>query len=158
MQNNDVLRRLRYALDLNDAKMIEIFALGGLEVSRPDLRDALLKDEEEDFLELENHHLEAFLKGLITSRRGAQEPRPGPPPPPVAFNNNAILKALRIALAYKDEDIVHVLTLANFRIAKPELSALFRQPGHKNYREAGDQVLRNFLQGLTVKLRGPREA
>jgi len=38
--------------------------------------------------------------------------------------------------------------LNEFTLSKHELSALFRRPDHKNYRECLDQVLRNFLDGM----------
>jgi uncharacterized protein YehS (DUF1456 family) len=70
--------------------------------------------------------------------------------------NNDILKKLRIALELKDADIIEILKLADFEISKTELSALFRNPGHKNYKECGNQLLRRFLDGLIIKKRGLR--
>jgi uncharacterized protein YehS (DUF1456 family) len=70
--------------------------------------------------------------------------------------NNDILKKLRIALELKDTDIIEILRLANFEVSSPELSALFRNPENKNYRECGDQLLRRFLDGLIIKKRGAR--
>lgn len=73
------------------------------------------------------------------------------------LTNNDILKKLRIALELKDEDIIHILKLADFSVTKSELSALFRREDHPNYVKCGDQLLRNFLQGLIIYKRGPRE-
>jgi uncharacterized protein YehS (DUF1456 family) len=70
--------------------------------------------------------------------------------------NNDILKKLRIALELKDTDIIEILRLADFEVSRPELSALFRNPENKNYRECGDQLLRRFLDGLIIKKRGLR--
>jgi uncharacterized protein YehS (DUF1456 family) len=70
--------------------------------------------------------------------------------------NNDILKKLRIALELKDTDIIEILRLADFEVSSPELSALFRNPENKNYRECGDQLLRRFLDGLIIKKRGLR--
>ena len=53
--------------------------------------------------------------------------------------------------------MLNALQLADFKISKPELSAFFRQKGHKNYRACGDQIIRNFLQGLTLHFRKPIE-
>lgn len=72
------------------------------------------------------------------------------------MTNNDILKKLRVALQLRDDDIVHILELVDFRISKSELSAFFRKEGHPNYRECGDQILRNFLNGLVLHLRGPK--
>ncbi len=72
------------------------------------------------------------------------------------MTNNDILKKLRIALELKDTDIIEILKLAGFQITKSELSALFRTPDHRNYKECGDQILRNFLNGLIIRNRGER--
>jgi uncharacterized protein YehS (DUF1456 family) len=69
--------------------------------------------------------------------------------------NNDILKKLRVALQLRDDDIIEILKLSNFEISKSELSAFFRKEDHPNYRICGDQVMRNFLNGLIVKMRGP---
>jgi uncharacterized protein YehS (DUF1456 family) len=71
------------------------------------------------------------------------------------LTNNDILKKLRIALELKDDDIIHILKLADFTVSKSELSALFRKDDHPNYVACGDQLLRNFLQGLIIYKRGP---
>ena len=72
------------------------------------------------------------------------------------MTNNDILKKLRIALELKDTDIIEILKLAGFETTKSELSALFRNPDHRNYKECGDQILRNFLNGLIIRNRGKR--
>lgn len=73
------------------------------------------------------------------------------------LTNNDILKKLRVALSFKDTDILECLELVDFKITKSELSAFFRNIDHPNYKECGDQVLRNFLNGLIVKNRGRKE-
>jgi uncharacterized protein YehS (DUF1456 family) len=156
MINNDVLRRVRYALDLNDQTMIDIFALSDVEISRDDLLNLLKKDNEDGYVELDNKLMTSFLDGLVTYKRGKQESQASQVKKPAApLTNNSILKKLRIAMDFKEEDMLHVLKLADFELSKGELSAFFRQKGHKNYRECGDQILRNFLQGLTLHCRKP---
>ena len=71
------------------------------------------------------------------------------------MTNNDILKKLRVALKLRDEDIVAILLLVDFRISKSELGAFFRKEDHPKYVECGDQILRNFLNGLVIHLRGP---
>jgi uncharacterized protein YehS (DUF1456 family) len=71
------------------------------------------------------------------------------------MTNNDILKKLRVALSLRDDDIIHILSLKDFKMTKSELGAIFRKEGHPKYMEAGDQVLRNFLNGLIIYLRGP---
>jgi len=73
------------------------------------------------------------------------------------MTNNDILKKLRVALQLKDEDIVKILSLVDFRITTTELGAIFRKEDHPNYKECGDQLLRNFLNGLIIHLRGPSD-
>jgi len=72
------------------------------------------------------------------------------------LTNNDILKKLRVALNLKDDDIIHILKLVEFEISKSELGAIFRKEDHPNYKPCGDQLLRNFLNGLIIFKRGPR--
>lgn len=73
------------------------------------------------------------------------------------MNNNDIFKKLRVALQLRDEQIVEILQLVDFRISKSELSSFFRNENHPNYKDCGDQILRNFLNGLVIHLRGTKE-
>lgn len=73
------------------------------------------------------------------------------------MNNNDVFKKLRVALQLRDDQIVDILQLVDFRISKAELGAFFRATDHPNYMECGDQVLRNFLNGLVIHLRGTKE-
>ena len=71
------------------------------------------------------------------------------------MSNNDVMKKLRVAMKFTDDDIVKVLELANFRITKTELGAIFRNEDHPNFKPCGDQILRNFLNGLIIYKRGP---
>lgn len=73
------------------------------------------------------------------------------------MTNNDIFKKLRVALMLRDDQIVEIMELVDFRISKSELGAFFRDEKHPNYMECGDQVLRNFLNGLVIHLRGTKE-
>lgn len=73
------------------------------------------------------------------------------------MTNNDIFKKLRVALQLRDDEIVEILQLVDFRISKAELGAFFRSEDHPNYKECGDQILRNFLNGLVIHLRGTKE-
>jgi uncharacterized protein YehS (DUF1456 family) len=101
---------------------------------------------------LRDVQLAIFLNGLINKKRGKREGEQ--PEPEKKLNNNIILRKLKIALDFKDEQILEVMELAGFPLSKHELSAFFRKPGHNNYRECQTQVLRNFLKGLQFKIRG----
>lgn len=73
------------------------------------------------------------------------------------MDNNDIMKKLRVALKLRDDEIIDILKLVNFNISKSELSAIFRKDDHPNYVICGDQLLRNFLNGLIIKMRGPMD-
>jgi uncharacterized protein YehS (DUF1456 family) len=74
------------------------------------------------------------------------------------MTNNDILKKLRVALQLRDDQILEILKLVDFTISKSELGAFFRKEDHPNYKNCGDQVLRNFLNGLVIYLRGRNPA
>ena len=152
MNNNDVLRRIRYVFDFGDSKMIAIFGSADYEVTRGQVSDWLKKDDDPAYQECSDTQLAIFLNGLINEKRGKREG--AQPEPEKQLNNNIIFMKLKIALNLKAEDVLEILELAEFRISKHELSAFFRRPGHKHYRECKDQILRNFLQGMQIKIRG----
>ena len=154
MNNNDVLRQLRFALDISNPDMIEMFKFSGCSMDQSTLLKLLKKEDEDEFIPCSNPLLAFFLDGLIVQKRGRREGESGQPPKAdPLLNNNAILKKVRIALELKEEDMLAILKLADVTLSKPELTALFRTKGHKHYKECGDQFLRNFLQGLTRRYR-----
>lgn len=73
------------------------------------------------------------------------------------MNNNEIFKKLRVALQLRDDQIVEILELVDFRMSKGEVGNFFRNDDHPKYVECGDQVLRNFLNGLVIHLRGTKD-
>ena len=151
MTNNDVLRRVRYIFDFNDAKMIAIFAAADEVVTREQISIWLKKEEDEDYLNLTDMQMAIFLNGLINVKRGKKD---GPQhPPEKRLTNNIIFMKLKIALNLKAEDVLAIMNLAEFHLSKHELSAFFRKADHKHYRECKDQILRNFLKGLQLKYR-----
>jgi uncharacterized protein YehS (DUF1456 family) len=153
MMNNDVLRSIRYMLDLHETKVVEIIKLGGLDVTKAQIAAFLKKDEEEGFEPCSDEVMAYFLDGLVFFKRGKDESRPQLPVE-LPMTNNIVLKKLRVAFELKEEDMHAILNAAEFPVSKPELSALFRKAGHNNYRPCGDQLLRNFLRGLTTRVRG----
>jgi len=151
MTNNDIFRRIRYIFDFNDAKMIALFGAANHQVTRAQISGWLKKDEDPAYQKCSDTQLAIFLNGLINDKRGKKE---GPQPEPEKrLTNNMIFMKLKIALNLKAEDVLDILQLAEFRISKHELSALFRRAGHKHYRECKDQILRNFLTGMQLKYR-----
>lgn len=156
MNNNDILRRTRYTFDLSDDQMIKVFALADHEATRAEISDWLKKDDNPEQKQLYDKELAIFLNGFINLKRGKKEGEQ--PKPEKSLNNNLVLRKFKIALNLKDEDMLEILDLANFRFGKSELSALFRKPDHKHFRKCKDQVLRNFIYGMQLKYRpGPDE-
>ncbi len=151
MNNNDVLRRTRYTFNFDDSKMMAVFGLGGLEVTRTEISDWLKKDDDPDYQQCSDQQLATFLNGLIIDKRGKKD---GPQPEPEKqLSNNIVFRKLKIALSLQADEVLSLVNQADFRISKHELSAFFRKPGHKHYRECKDQVLRNFLKGMQLKYR-----
>jgi uncharacterized protein YehS (DUF1456 family) len=151
MTNNDILRRIRYIFDFGDSKMIAVFGLADHQVSREQISDWLKNDDDPAYRTCSDTQLAIFLNGLIYDKRGRKEG--AQPEPEKRLTNNIILKKLKIALNLKAEDVLEILHLAGFQLSKHELSAFFRKPGHKHYRECKDQILRNFLKGMQLKYR-----
>ncbi len=151
MDNNKILRQLRYTFDICDNDMIKIFALADKEVSRSDISDWLKREEDSDFKEIEDVNLAIFLNGFITHNRGKKEG--AKPEPENELNNNLILRKLKIALNLRSEDILDILKLADLRVSKSELSSFFRRRDHRHFQECKDQILRNFLKGLQFRYR-----
>lgn len=165
MNNNDILRRLRYALDISDVNMSKIFELGGYKIDADGVKAILKKEIDDGYVTLRNEELKKFLDGFVIFKRGKLELKPGQNPPVEeqfsskknSNNNNIILKKLRIALEYKSEDMLKVFKLGGVEMSEHELSALFRKKDHKNYKECGDKYIRVFLKGLVTLYRGERD-
>ena len=173
MNNNDILIRLRYALDIKDVEMIEIFKLGGVNLTKDDLERMLLnpksggknnvKDDsfivDKNMKRCNNYMLDSFFNGLIILKRGKQESNPNDTENKVPlFNeksvmNNVMLKKVKIALSLTSEEVIEILNIAGITLSKGELSAVLRREGQRNYRECGDRYARNFLKGLGIRYR-----
>ncbi|MBT2583435.1 DUF1456 family protein [Planococcus sp. ISL-109] len=160
MDNNDILIRLRYALDLKNSDVKEIFALGGEQVKAVEVPliltktpDADAEETHEENMPLTNDQLERFLNGLITFNRGPKPGVSGPPEVSGEHINNLVLKKLRIALELTSEDVLDLWKKAGINVSKGELGAFLRKEGHKNYKELGDQLMRNLLKGITLNYR-----
>jgi len=154
MNNNDRLTRLRYALDIKDNDMVEIFRLGGVTVTKDNYLSMLRKINDENYeIELEDETFERFLNGLIISQRGAKKDEK------VVFElhpgnaNNVFLKKVKIALSLTTDDMLMYLSNAGVSVSKSELSAFMRKEGHRNYKVCGDNYTRHFLKGLMVDYR-----
>lgn len=151
MTNNDILRRLRYTFSLKDAYVKEIFSAANSSVTRDQIVAWMTKEGEEGYTSMADQELATFLNGFINVKRGKREGEQ--PIPEKRLNNNIIFMKLRIVLNLKAEDILDIMQLAEFNMSKHELSAFFRKPDNKHYRECKDQILRNFILGLQRKFR-----
>lgn len=166
MNNNDILVRLRYALDIKDQELVEIFHLGDVELDKETVRKLLTKKESvhledqeyapNEYLEMcDNAMLDSFLNGFITYKRGRQENSGVEPQRPSGsrYMNNALLKKVKIALSLTSEDVLDILADAGVFISKSELSAVLRKEGQRNFKVCGDRYARNFLKGLALRFR-----
>ncbi len=151
MKTKDILRKIRYILDLDEARMLAVFAEADRDVTGDQISAWLGNDDgayDEDSADV---MFATFLDGLINAMRGRKDgPRPDPAEP---LNNNVVLRKLKIAFDLQADDMLSILALGDVSVSKHELSALFRRPGHKHYRECSDELLRAFLQGLQMKYR-----
>ncbi len=156
MTNNEVMKSVRYSLDIKNKEVVQMIKDGGVELTVLDVVDLLKKDDEEEFIECPAETLHAFLDGLILERRG---PSDGPAKKfsTANINNNMVLRKLRIAFEMKDTDMISTMKSVGFSVSKGEISALFRAPSHKHFKKCGDQFLRNFLKGVAHGFR-PDEA
>lgn len=153
MIHNDVLRSLRYMLELTDNKLINIAKLGGVDVLQSEMESYVIKEDEPGFVRCPDKVMSHFLNGLIYFKRGKDESRP-PLSTEDFVSNNTVLKKLRVAFELKDSDIVELLEEAGFKVSSTEIGSFFRKEDHRNYRPCGDQFLRNFLKGLTLRVKG----
>jgi uncharacterized protein YehS (DUF1456 family) len=155
MTNNDILRRLRFTFDLSDDTMIKIFSLAEMEVSRAEVSAWLKKEDAEGYVKISDFQFAAFLNGFINSKRGKKEGEQ--PIPEKRLTNNIILRKLKIALDFHDDDMLKMLDSVEYPISRHELSAFFRKPDNEKYRICHDQIMRNFLNGMQKKFKGDFE-
>lgn len=163
LNNNDILTRLRYALDIKDTAMVEIFELGGMETTKEEVQKMLSKSKEDEaqeneyVKEVDNTMLESFLNGFVSLKRGVQDIKPENEQNQFLMTdrnvNNILLKKMKIALSLTSEDMLEILQDAGVNLSKSELSAVLRKEGHRNYKECGDRYARNFLKGLALRYR-----
>ncbi|HVZ85413.1 MAG TPA: DUF1456 family protein [Polyangia bacterium] len=148
MTHNDVLRSLRYLLNVSDATLADIFRLGDRQVSRAEVVAFQKTEDEDGYQACGDKAMAHFLNGLVIYKRGKDEGRP-PQPLEIPVTNNTVLKKVRVAFELKDDAIIALLQRTGLTLSKGELGALFRRPDHRNYRPCGDQLLRHFFRGLT---------
>lgn len=161
MDTNDLNRRIRYALSLDDADAQSLMNLAGYPQVTPEQMAAWRsKETDPGFQICPEESIIALLDGLILDRRG---PRNSPDAAlqvsepvaeddkPAHLDNNTVLKQLRIALSLRTDDVHAMISAGGGRLGKTEVSALFRKTSARNYRRCGDQVMRWFLAGVALQ-------
>ena len=148
MTPNDFLRSIRYLLNVPDSTLVDILRLADLEVSAAQIVAFLKKEDEVGYLACSDRVMAHFLNGLVLYKRG-RDPSRAPQPIEVPVTNNVVLKKLRVAFELKDSDIIALFAKTGLRVSKAELGAFCRRPDHRNYRECGDQFLRNLLKAMS---------
>lgn len=177
MDNNDRLIRIRYALNISDEDMVQIFELGDKSFSVHDVKMLLTKSEDRYFdkegnpirkedapqnIMCTSNIFESFLNGLIIYKRGVQEVKEGQKTPPKYLievkgnTNNVMLKKLKIALELTADEIIEITKLGGDVMSKSELGSFLRNRSHPKYANCGDKYARHFLKGLGIKYRGKR--
>jgi len=153
MTNNDILRRLRYTLDLSDSDVGQLFAFGGQRAEEDEVRDWTRPVDDPELVDLTDFALATFLNGLIVQKRGQREDRPLPTPER-ELSNNTILRKLKIAFDLKSHELQAMYALDGRTVSESEITAFFRKPGTRQYRDLNDQYLRWFLNGLQKSFKG----
>lgn len=149
MNNNDRLTRLRYALDIKDNDMVELFSLGGVTVTKEEYLSMLNKIDDDLYENmLEDEMFERFLNGMIMSQRGKKDDDKVVYELHEGNANNVFLKKIKIALSLTTDDMLHYLDEAGVSVSKSELTAFLRKEGHRNYKVCGDNYTRHFFKRL----------
>lgn len=152
MTNNDVFRSIWNVLGNNESTLVDIFKLDDHPIDQLTISNFLKLENEPGYIECNDEQLTSFLNGLITYRRGKSEkvttqPQAHTP----ALTNNIIFKKIRIAFDLKENDLIELMSLADYETSKNELSSIARKAGHKHYRVCSDELLKGLLAGLTFR-------
>jgi uncharacterized protein YehS (DUF1456 family) len=147
LQTNDILYKIKTALNLNEKMMLDAYALAEYDMTPEHLEHLLIRRQDKGFELCSYEELGIFLDGLVSLKRG-----PGPKRPNdnevIELSNNLILKKLRIALELKEPETEIIFGLGEAKLSKQQLASLFRKEGHKNFKACSDELLMAFLDGL----------
>ena len=154
MANNDILRSLCEALNIDDTTIARIFKESGRDVGQSTISGFLKSEAEDDYIPCTDPVFGFFLEGLIIHKRGRKADAPPLTAQPAAkLTRNDIIKKLRIALDLKEDDLVSIFKTAGIDVSRNDLSALFRKEGNKHYKECSEQIFKGFLKGLALYCR-----
>ena len=76
MTNNEIMKKLRIALDLKEDDMYEIFDLAGFSIGKSELSGIFRKPDHKNYRECRDEVLKSFLDGYIIKRRGHKDSTP----------------------------------------------------------------------------------
>jgi len=147
ISTNEILYRIKKALNLSTEEMIEAYSLENYAMEIPRLESLLARRKDKNFQLCSYEELGIFLDGLVSLKRGPSPKKPNDDEA-VELTNNLILKKLRIALELKEAETEIIFGLADVELSKQQLASLFRKKGHKNFKECSDELLMAFLDGL----------
>jgi len=155
VENNDVLRRLRYALQLDDAEAARLAGLGGESVTVEAMSLFRLRSEDPAAVPCPDRALGALLSGLVLDRRGPPEQaRNDHEEDRYACDNNSVLKRVKVALAMRSDEVVACIGAGGGgAVTDSVIGSFLRRPGARNFQGLGDQMLRRFLSGLAMSRR-----
>lgn len=151
LTNNETFQLIHSTFDLNIEAVLDIFNLADFQATQEQVTAWLNHEGDESFVEMNGTELALFLNGFINLKRGKRDGEQAKPE--AHLNNNMVFQKLRIALNLKSEDILDVFQLADIQFSKHEISAFFRKPNNKHYRECTDKTFKKFLQGIHSQLR-----
>ena len=163
MNNRNIITKLVHALDIKETDMVEIFKIGGVELSKDEVAEKFMNNQNppsegtnsDNHIECSNNELICFLNGFIIFKRGKEDSKPDQPAKDkfaIANNmNNILLKKLKIALSLTSEEMLSIYECVEVILTKRELGAIFRTEGHKNYKNCSDKLAEDFLNGLAIK-------
>ena len=156
MDTNDLYRRLRYALQLDDADAVRLMGLAGRAETQEVAAAWRARDGEPDHIECPAQAVSALLDGLVLDRRGPPDNDRAVPPAPgntSTIDNNTVLKGVKIALSMRTEDVRDCIVAGGGAVTNSEVGSLLRRADARNFRGCGDQMLRRFLSGLAERQR-----
>lgn len=149
MNTNAILRKISQALKLDIAALQTIFARVDIDLTEKEITNLLKTDYEPRFELLPEYVLALFLNGYIEHCRGKKE---GQEPEVInktaKISNNDVLKKLRIAHNLHEQHVRDALKLVTIELTKSDLSALFRKPGHPQFKACDDELVLDFIEGV----------
>ena len=153
MKTNDIFRKLSRSLGLDTPQLQAIFALMDIDLTDKEIANLLKTDYEPRFEAMPDYILATFLEGLVEHKRGKKDDAERAPiDKHIKIGNNEILKKLRVAYNLQEQQVRDALKLVTIELTKSELSALFRKPGHAQFKGCDDELVLDFIEGLGLLL------